>query len=237
MSARSSAATGDRPGVVLQNEDEAPAALFDDWLREREIAARTVRVWEQGVPAEPQEFAWVAALGAANSVTASEPAWIADEVEFIRRAVAGNVPVLGLCFGAQALAVALGGEISPADPAARGWIDVDTDAPDLVAAGPWLFFNNERFSVPAGARSIASASCGPGAFAIGPHLGLQFHPEVTPAIVEGWMRSDSARMDELGVGPELIRAQAIKHTPGAADRAFALFDAWRAMATDPVVRG
>jgi GMP synthase-like glutamine amidotransferase len=231
--------TDDRPGLVLQNEDDAPAALFDDWVRARGLTAHTVRVWEKGVPSDPREYGWIAALGAADSVTATEPAWIAAEVEFLRRAVEADVPVLGLCFGAQALSVALGGEISPASPAARGWIDIDTDAPDLVAAGPWLFFNNESFSIPERATALAQASCGPGAFALGPHLGVQFHPEVTPEIVEAWMRSPSeaAKLVELGIDPEAIRAQAAEQTPGAPERAFALFDAWREMATEPVRGG
>jgi GMP synthase-like glutamine amidotransferase len=228
----------DRPGAILQNEDEAPAALLDDWARERGLAARTVRVWEEGVPEDPEEFGWIAALGASDSATATDPAWIAAEIDFLRRAVEADVPVLGLCFGAQALSVALGGEISAASPAARGWVDIDTDAPDLIAAGPWLFFNNESFSIPEGATALATASCGPGAFAIGPHLGVQFHPEVTPEIVETWMSSpaESARLVELGIDPEAIRAQATEHTPGAEERAFALFDAWRALASAPVGR-
>ncbi|MGH2986107.1 MAG: gamma-glutamyl-gamma-aminobutyrate hydrolase family protein [Solirubrobacterales bacterium] len=113
MRFRPTAASGTQPGLVLQNEAEAPAALLEDWLHARGIGAHTVRVWEQGVPGDPSEFAWVAALGTFHSVTEEDPAWIGAEVDFLRRAVESDVPVLGLCFGAQALSVALGGEISP----------------------------------------------------------------------------------------------------------------------------
>jgi GMP synthase-like glutamine amidotransferase len=230
MFARAGQVKGEQLGVVLQNEAVAPAALFEDWLRSRGIAARTVRVWEQGVPGDASEFAWVAALGTFHSVTQREPAWIGAEVDFLRRAVDADVPVLGLCFGAQALSVALGGEISPAAPLSLGWFEIETEAPDLVAAGPWLHFNNECFSVPAGATAIARSPCGPGAFAVGPHLGVQFHPEITPPIVDEWIRSDAARLAELGIDPDTIRAQTNRHKDAAAERAFGLFDAWRARA-------
>jgi GMP synthase-like glutamine amidotransferase len=222
--------TPDRPGVVLHNDPKAPPALLEDWLRERRIPARIERAWEGGVPADPREFAWVAALGSFQSVTEDEPAWIGAEIELLRRAVDADVPVLGVCFGAQALSVALGGEVSPAAPVSLGWLEVETEAPDLVAAGPWLHFNNECFSVPAGATTVARSPCGPGAFAIGPHLGVQFHPEITLPIVDEWLRGDAARLARLRVDPETIRAQARREAGAAGARAFTLFDAWRALA-------
>ncbi len=213
---------------MLQHEDEAPAGLLGDWLRARRLDAETVAVWERGVPADPAEFAWIASLGAANSVTDAEPAWIGAEIELIRRAVEADVPVLGLCFGGQALSVALGGEIVPVDAPSIGWFDVDTQAPDLVPGGPWLHFNVERFSVPPGAEAVARSAAGAVAFAKGPHLGTQFHPEVTPAIVDEWLRSETALVTRLGVDPDAVRAQSEAHATAAVDRAFALFDGWLA---------
>jgi GMP synthase-like glutamine amidotransferase len=230
MYAHPGSAQAGRLGLVLHNDAEAPPALLEDWLRTRGIAARTVRVWEQGVPGDASEFAWVAALGSFHSVTQNEPAWIGAEVDVLRRAVDADVPVLGLCFGAQALSVALGGEISPAAPLSLGWFEVETEAPDLVAAGPWFHFNNECFSVPAGTTAIARSPCGPGAFALGPHLGVQFHPEITPPIVDERIRGDGARLEQLGVDPETIRAQPNGQAVAATQRAFRLFDAWRARA-------
>ena len=213
---------------MLQNEDEAPAGLLGDWLRARGLDAETVAVWERGVPADPAEFAWIASLGAANSVTDAEPAWIGAEIELIRRAVEADVPVLGLCFGGQALSVALGGEIVPVDAPSIGWFDVDTQAPDLLPGGPWMHFNVERFSVPPGAEAVARSAAGVVAFANGPHLGTQFHPEVTPrdrrrvAAQRGGPRHAAGRGS--GRGPGAVRG----HATAVVDRAFALFDGWLA---------
>jgi GMP synthase-like glutamine amidotransferase len=215
---------------VLHNDDVAPPALLEEWLRERRLPHRTVRTWEGGVPDDPREFAWVAALGASDSATQREPAWIPDEIRFLRRAVDADVPVLGICFGSQALSLALGGEISPADPLSWGWLEIETREPDLVPIGPWVHFNYESFSVPADATLLARSPAGPDAFRLGPHLGIQFHPEVTPAIVDRWADSRAAKLAELGIAREDLRSQADRYAPHAAGRAFRLFDAWRRLA-------
>jgi GMP synthase-like glutamine amidotransferase len=220
----------DRPGVVLQNEPESPPALLAEWLRDRGIPHRVERVWENGVPDDPGEFAWVAVLGAGDSVTQREPAWIPAEIDLLRRAVDADVPVLGICFGGQALSVALGGEISAADPPSIGWFEIETDEPKLLSSGPWLHFNHEIFSVPEGATHVARSPRGPGAFRLGPHLGVQLHPEATPAIVDGWAASEAAELAELQLTREDLRAQGDRFASQAARQAFQLFDAWRLLA-------
>ena len=217
----------DRPGVVLQNDHSAPPALLAEWLRERGLAHTTIRAWERGVPDDPREHAWVVALGARDSATQGDPGWIPAEIDYLRRAVDAGVPALGICFGGQALSVALGGEISPADPLAWGWLEIETNRPDLVPHGPWVHFNQEIFSIPDGATQIARSPCGPGAFRLGPHLGIQFHPEVSPRIVDRWAESREPKLAELGITREGLLAQGERFAPGAARRAFELFDAWR----------
>jgi GMP synthase-like glutamine amidotransferase len=223
----------DSHGIVLHNEDVAPAALLEGWLRDRGMAHRTARTWEEGVPGDPRGFAWVVALGASDSATQTEPRWVPDEVGFLRRAVDADVPVLGICWGGQALSVALGGEISAARPPAWGWFEVETEQPDLVPRGPWLHFNYEVFSVPSDATKVASSPAGPGAFRLGPHLGLQFHPEVTPAIVDRWAADEGPKLAELGIDRDQLRAEGERLADAAAANAFDLFDAWRELAAAP----
>jgi GMP synthase-like glutamine amidotransferase len=217
----------ERPGVVLQNDESAPPALLGEWLRERGIAHRIVRTWQEGVPNDWREHAWVVALGARDSATQGEPRWITDEIELLRGAVDAEVPVLGICFGGQALSVALGGGISPADPLSWGWLEVESEAPELIHRGPWVHFNHEIFSIPDGATEVARSPCGPGGFRLGPHLGIQFHPEVSPEIVDRWAESREPKLAELGITREDLRAQGKRFAPQAATHAFELFDAWR----------
>jgi GMP synthase-like glutamine amidotransferase len=219
-----------RPGIVLQNELEAPPALLEDWLREHDIAHVISRAWEGDVPDDPQRFGWVASLGSAHSVHQVDQEWITAEIAFLRDAVEAGVAVLGICFGGQALSVALGGEVSPAEATSIGWFEVETTYPEVVPAGPWAHFNSECFSVPDPSIELARSPCGPGAFRLGPHLGVQFHPEATPTIVDAWAESEHERLTRLGVDPRRLRSEGRRHGELAARQAFSLFDAWWALA-------
>jgi GMP synthase-like glutamine amidotransferase len=83
--------------------------------------------------------------------------------------------------------------------------------------------------VPDGATLLARTRCGAGAFRLGPHLGVQFHPEATPTIVDAWAVSEAGRLESLGVDPRALAAEGEAHGGVAARQAFELFDAWWAM--------
>ncbi len=94
-----------------------------------------------------------------------------------------DVPVLGLCFGGQALATVLGGAVRRLEKPERGWHRIDTDAPGLVGEGPWLQWHYDAFTLPSGAEELARSAACPQAFTSGRNLGTQFHPEATAAIM------------------------------------------------------
>jgi GMP synthase-like glutamine amidotransferase len=146
------------------------------------------------------------------------------------RALALDVPILGICFGAQHLARALGGEVGPATRAEVGWLDVESLAPDVVPPGPWLQWHRDRFTVPPGAELLARSPVCAQAFRSGPHLGVQFHPEVTPAIALDWGASYPESVREGGTTLEAVRAGGEAHAEGARVRAYRLFDAFLASA-------
>jgi GMP synthase (glutamine-hydrolysing) len=218
-----------KPGIILQHGPYGPSGLLGDFLAEHGIAHRTVPVWEEpfgdlsGVP-------FVVSLGSECSAGGASPAWVPAEVEALRGAVAAGVPVLGLCFGGQALALALGGGVHRLERPEIGWVAVDSDDPE-VPAGPWGQYHYELLEVPPGAVEVARSPAGPAAFRAGPHLGVQFHPEVTPAQMEEW----------LGMDPELPadvdREAAIRDGErcgaDAAERARHLFGAWFARLPAP----
>ena len=108
--------------------------------------------------------------------------------------------MLGLCFGGQALAAALGGDVETAPEPELGWTEIETDEPELVPPGPWLEWHYERFTTPPGATEIARTGAASQAFRHGRHLGVQFHPESTVEIVEHWAASDRERLEALGLG-------------------------------------
>src|SRR5437762_875491 len=78
---------------------------------------------------------------------------------------------------------------------------------------------------PPGAVESARRPTGPQAFRHGRNLGLQFHPEVTAAIVEEWIDTDP-RLEERGIDREEFRASGALREQAAAENARRLFDAW-----------
>jgi GMP synthase-like glutamine amidotransferase len=225
-------------GLVLQNDDCAPPALFGEWALARAIPFSVCDVVANGVPEDPTAHDWLAVLGSRRSVNDREPPWIRAEIELLARAVEADVPTLGICFGGQALAVALGGEVSDAELRAEGfgWVETSTRAAEIVSSGPWVHLNTERFSLPPSAELLAELPTGPSAFRLGAHLGVQFHPEATEALAERWALNMTEVLERAGVTVDQIREQGRIHAPAATARAFALFDAWLAQVDVPAAR-
>jgi GMP synthase-like glutamine amidotransferase len=215
------------PGLILQHEEGGPPALFGDWCERRGIAFEVRRVWESGLPDDPRRWAWICALGSDHSPAEQDaPRWVDEEVAFLRRALDASVPVLGLCFGGQTLAAAGGAQIRAANPPEVGWRQVETDDPGRIPAGPWLHFHYDQLSVPPGGEELAHSAAGPAAFALGPSLGLQFHPEGTPEIADAWALTDEERLLPLGISPSEVAIEGRERAAAAAAAATALFDAW-----------
>jgi GMP synthase-like glutamine amidotransferase len=164
-------------GLVLQAEADAPAALFQLWSARRELPLETIRLDRGERLPDPRDHAFVVALGSKASVLDGH-AWIAEEIAWLSAADAAGVPVFGICFGAQALAAALGARVRRLPVPEIGWIEVDTADPDRVPAGPWLTRRHDGFDLPPLAYELASNAFGVQAFCHRGHLGVQFHPEI-----------------------------------------------------------
>jgi GMP synthase-like glutamine amidotransferase len=175
----------------------------------------------------PSEYDAVVFFGAVWSVydTATIP-WVSAEIEYARSLISLGVPALGICFGGQLLAAAVGGRVERAPIAEIGWLSVASDTsaePGLIDAGPWLSWHFDRFTVPAQVPVVARTALANQAFVSGRTLGLQFHPEVTDAVLEAWLGSeDAARLKESGVDPQALIEQSRTLADGAAARAHGL---------------
>jgi GMP synthase-like glutamine amidotransferase len=164
----------------------------------------------------------IVVLGADWSVYDDDPrrAWIADELAWLRQADEAGVPVLGICFGAQALAAALGGRVEAAPRSEIGWFTVDSVDHELIPPGPWLEFHGDRFLPPPQARVLASTPVGIQAFSAGPHLAVQFHPEPDAAQLQSWLDAGGREMAErAGTDPDQFLAQTLAEEQAASERA------------------
>lgn len=144
--------------------------------------------WHGRYP-DPRAFEVIVSLGAIWSLydRMQVGSWIDRELDLLRAADTGGIPVLGICFGGQALAAAHGGVVEVAQRPEIGWTSVDSDDPDLVPGGPWMQWHTDRFTIPAGATEIARNAVCPQAFRLRRNLAVQFHPEVDEDIVAKWL--------------------------------------------------
>lgn len=138
--------------------------------------------------------------------------WAEREVAFLADLRSEGAAVLGICFGAQLLAESLGAP-TVALPAPRiGWRPVASWS-SAVAAGPWFQWHADQLTAPVGAEVLASSLDGVEAFRSGRCVGVQFHPEMTPRLLERWLSLPGG--PPAGLDLDELRAQTIRHTPRA----------------------
>lgn len=213
-----------KPGLILQHGDDGPPGRFAEWLDARGVGYVVHHAGGQAPPA-PGDLSFVCSLGSERSA-ADADGWVPGEVAMLRETVAAGVPVIGLCFGGQALSVALDGGITALAPPEIGWIAVSS-RDDAIPEGPWLQYHFDLMLLPPGGEELARSPAGTAAFRHGRHLALQFHPEVDAALVDRWARTDP-KLPATGITPEQLAEQSARHAGPAREQAFALFDRWLA---------
>jgi GMP synthase (glutamine-hydrolysing) len=139
--------------------------------------------------------------------------WLKSESAFIQSAPAHGKRIVGICLGAQLIADALGARVVQNAEHELGWLPIGwTDEsraafPGLPAASTVLHWHSDTFGLPAGAtRLAASDACPEQGFLIKDKcLGLQFHLEVDPDLVKGFVEGQG----EWPTGPYVQTPEAI----------------------------
>ena len=191
--------------LVIQHEDPTPPGLVSGWVEARGGTVETLRIDEQDPhDIDPRKYGLIVSLGSEFGAYQDDLVWIAHEIDLLRTASEADVPILGVCFGGQLLARVHGGDVFRSDTEEIGWLPVGSTDPGLVPEGPWFQWHFDTFTVPPGAQIVAENAAGPQAFVIGRSLGLQFHPEVTPEIMDSWVKAYRHELDEHGVDPDRL---------------------------------
>ena len=190
---------------------------------------------------DPSGYDAIVAFGAVWAVydDAAIGTWIHDEIAFTQRAIGLGVPVLGICFGGQMLATALGGQVSRAPAPEIGWHTIEVAGPGLIDPGPWFQWHFDRFTVPAGVPVLATSALANQAFTVGRSLGVQFHPEVDAAVLECWLdNGGGGELTKAGVDTGELLARTHRLAPAAAVRTRELVRRFiRDVATAPAAAG
>jgi GMP synthase (glutamine-hydrolysing) len=155
------------------------------------------------------------------------------QAALLREAVGRELPVFGVCLGAQLLAHALGGSVVRLPRRMVAWTPIE---PLPAASGDPVFgrvpagamalhWNEDGFEPPPGAIELLRRPAGSAeAFRFGPSAwGVQFHPEVDADALEGWYEHDAYELAQAGVTEAQARAADAVHLPGQAPLSEALF--------------
>jgi GMP synthase-like glutamine amidotransferase len=213
--------------IVIRHHAEDSPGFIADAFTSRGAELRTHLFPGEGELPALDGADHVVVLGAIPSVNegGAPSLWINQELAWLRQADEAGVPVLGVCFGAQALCAAFGGQVEAAPVKEIGWKLVDSADPSLIPVGPWLEFHGDWCLPPMGATILASNETGVQAFAIGRHLAVQFHPEVDGAQLRAWLDAGGrAEAVNAGVDPDEFLTQTVAEEPAAKERAHALVD-------------
>ncbi len=179
----------------LQHEPLEGPCHVEAWARARGRALAGTRLHAGETPPRADDYDLLVLLGGAMNIydEARHP-WLAAEKRALREALGRGRPVLGICLGAQLLADAHGARVVRSPHAEIGWHPV-TLAPGaaespLMRGVPGTFmafhWHFDAFELPGGATLLGgSEACAHQMAAFGGRaLGVQFHPESTPASVD-----------------------------------------------------
>jgi GMP synthase-like glutamine amidotransferase len=183
-----------KPIAIFRHAATEGPGYFAGFLDERKIPWKMIAIDAgDAVPTGASAYSGLVFMGGPMSVNDDLP-WIPPVLALIRDAVAKDIPLLGHCLGGQLISKALGGLVSRNPVKEIGWGEVRVSDNDIARA--WFgdiqdfaafHWHGETFSLPQGATHLlSSAYCANQAYAIGKHLALQCHVEMTAEMIETW---------------------------------------------------
>ena len=192
--------------IVLRHVPYEGPGLIEDMMEGRGLPYKIMDVFEEGVPIGVAGFTGIVSMGGPMSVNdgTEEIEW---EKVFLLEAMAKEIPILGVCLGAQVLASAMGARVYKGDHPEVGWGKVNLTEHgevDPLFSGvdrilPVLHWHGETFDLPEGSVNLAySEKYENQAFRAGSKAyGLQFHLEVDEEMIQEWIYMD--RKSENGI--------------------------------------
>jgi len=237
--------------LVIAHEPDGPARQVEIRLLERGFDVDTHIVtheYDKPNQATPwpnaDEYDLVLPMGSVRSLTRKDEidSWVHVELALLRDLHQAGTPMLGVCFGGQLLADALGGSVEVAPVTEIGWFDIQAadGAENPAGSGPWKEWHHDRFTAPPEAQILAVNDNATQLFRLGTTVGTQFHPEVDVTHISAWLDAcDDAYLAEHGTDRQQILAQVTEHEERNIQQCHAFVDwfldevAFPEMATPP----
>ena len=187
--------TAQKPIVILQHRAGCAPSSVTGLLNDSDRPWEVRRLWlGEPVPERPDDTSAVIVLGGPMNVhEEADHSFLVAEKAFLRAALAADLPMLGICLGAQLLAEVAGGRVYRRDKEEIGLVPIDLVAEDdplfVGVETPFMAFESHSYSftLPPGATLLAGRPDGLQAFRLGNAWGLQFHPEVDADRARQWV--------------------------------------------------
>jgi GMP synthase-like glutamine amidotransferase len=212
--------------LVFQHDPFQDLGFFPEVLKKERTPYRVIRMFQGEMPAEEwQQVRALILLGGPMSVDDEDLyPFLRWEKRIIRAAIDDALPILGVSLGARLIAAALGSPVFHGPVMEIGWTPISMTAhgqldsllgylPERATVFQW---HREGFELPAGAIRLASSVHYENqAFRLGKNIyGLQFHLEVTPAMIDKWLEECSKDLAQTPYAlPDKIRADTQSYAP------------------------
>ncbi len=192
-----------KPVAIFRHSPTEGPGYFGAHLEARGIPYRIIAIdADDAIPVTLEAYSGLVFMGGPMSVNDDLP-WIQPVLSLIRQAGRDDVPMLGHCLGGQLIAKALGGVVSKNPTKEIGWGRITIEGNDVarhwfgdITGFESFHWHGETFSLPPGATKImASRYCDNQGYAIGKHLGMQCHVEMTERLIDTWL---DVGQDEIG---------------------------------------
>ena len=193
-----------RPVAILQHQLPENAAYLTTWLERHRVDYVIFNAGaDEEFPASIEPYSALAVMG--GGMSANDALLSNRQAEIlILQAMRLDRPVIGHCLGGQLMSRALGAAVTASPRPEIGWQPIQYE--NLDVAREWFgdaptntvaHWHYESFSIPAGAVRVATSDACPNqAWAMGPHLAMQFHIEITETKMQSWVAEDDAKWAE-----------------------------------------
>lgn len=227
--------------LVFSHERHEGPGQFGDILRERGFYVRVVLTPEENIAAlDALEPDVLLVMGGPMGVyEAKEYPFLKAEIEFLKKRIAADLPTLGICLGSQLIAAALGEKVFKGNAGQEiGWLPLSlTDAGKNHAVAQlagdktnMFHWHSDTYELPKGAVLLASSAMYQNQiYSYGRNiLGVQCHPEVTPAQAREWLdaMSDEIAASKIVNGIEELRTQTEQNIDRMSVQSKLFFEEW-----------
>ena len=229
------------PIYIICHADCEPAAYLCTYLDKKNIAYKKINAISNDLTVlDLAAVSGLVFMGGPYSVNDGH-SWVANEIKLIQRAIEKNIPLMGVCFGAQLISKALGAEVTRAEQMEAGWHNVVidrsqlTDIPELNLYDTFEVFewHEDTFSTPDDAIPIFKGRHSENqGYLYGNVLTMQFHLEMTEQMVHEWVKHYCDCMPKASLSvqsPEQITERLTERLDNLHTVADKIYDYWLSM--------